>query len=71
MNKALSIIISIVAAFVCFAIGRGIGLWWADTLKETGGMITANDIIGYTYVLPVVFAIAGAYIAYYLNRDKK
>lgn len=70
MNKALSIIISIIAAVVCFAIGRGIGLWWADTLKSTGGMVTADDIIGYTYILPVVLAAIGAFIAYYLNRDK-
>lgn len=70
MNKILSIVISIIAAIVGFAIGRGVGMWWADTLKETGGMVTANDIIGYTYVLPIALALIGAYIAYYLNRDK-
>lgn len=70
MNKSFSILTAIIVGVFCFALGRGIGLWCADQLRGTGGMITADNIIECTYVLPAALAIIGAYISYYLTRDK-
>lgn len=70
MNKVLAIIGGAIAAVVFFFIGAQIGQWYIGVLKGTEGMVTASDIIGLRYVLPLVVAGIAGYCAYSLIKDK-
>lgn len=70
MKKVLPILSAISAGVIFFCIGKGVGEWWADTLKDSGGMVTARDIIGCRWGIPIGAALLAAYVAYYLTKDR-
>jgi hypothetical protein len=70
MNQVLSIVSGIITAAIFYFIGKGIGQWLIEILKDSGGMITATEMIECKYVIPVVVAILAGWIAYYLVKEK-
>lgn len=71
MNKLISIILALVAGVIFYGIGRGAGLWLVDIMKDSGGIVTASEMIQARSVVPVIMAVAAAWIVYNINRAKK
>jgi len=69
MKKILAIITAVAASCVGFFIAKGLGQAIIEIMNETGGMVTASDILGLRYVLPAVVAIMFGYFCYWLVNE--
>lgn len=67
--KLIPFLISIGVAIVMFFIGIAIGDWLLDVMRNTGYMVTAKDVIGCKYVLPVICMYIGSYISYKIANE--
>jgi hypothetical protein len=67
MIKIFAVLAAVTAGVIFYFIGKGIGLWLLNVLKDSGGMVTATETIECVYILPVTIAIIAAYIAYKLS----
>lgn len=64
-NFIKSLIWAAIAAFVVFYIGQALTGWYVDSLKQTGGFITADTLLG-AKIAPYAFAVLtdGAILLY-------
>lgn len=69
MNKILSIVCFIVGALVGYAIGNVLAGEYLDILTQTGGMITASEIIE-VQIIPFTIALLVGLGAYFLMKNK-
>jgi hypothetical protein len=58
------ILVSVVVGFLMYLLGTVIGNSYLEILRSTEGMVTATEVVECKYVIPVVLAVAGAYLSY-------
>lgn len=68
MKILARIMIALIAGAIGAFIGGIIGDWVIDALNNTGGMVTASDILE-AKLCPVLFGIAGACIGWIFSKD--
>lgn len=56
MKLLRHILIAISLAFIAWCVGQSIADWYVDQLKESGGMVTASELMGARFI-PYGFAI--------------
>lgn len=66
--KLLLIILSVIMAVF---IGRQLGLWILACYKLTGGVITAADIVGLRYIMPITIGVLAWWCVWDLLNRKK
>lgn len=69
MNKYLKIILIALGAVVGFLIGKGIAIWYKDVLQNSGGVVTAQDLIS-VKLIPFFIALLALAGTWYLTDEK-
>lgn len=70
MNKqnTFLILVSMVVGFLMYLLGTVIGNSYLEILRSTEGMVTATDVVGCKYVMPVFLGVVSAYLLYNVFR---
>jgi hypothetical protein len=56
MKLIRHILIALCLAGIAWCIGQSVAEWWVDQLKESGGMVTASELLGAKFI-PYTIAV--------------
>jgi hypothetical protein len=63
MKTLRHVFIALCLAGIAWCIGQSIAEWWIDQLKESGGMVTASELMGAKFIPWSIAALVfGGYI---------